>query len=89
MDEVREPALGDVVIERMDEGAHRGATRGAADREDQWRVTSLSARIPDAVVLGKPAAIDAALSRVEGTAGKLWVREHPDDDPVPFNPAGA
>jgi hypothetical protein len=89
MDEVREPAMGDVVIQRIDEGADRGAIEGAVDREDQWRVTSLSAPMPDAVVVGKPAAIDAALSRVEGTAGKLWIREHPDDDPVPFNPAGA
>jgi hypothetical protein len=57
--------------------------------DELWRVIPTSGQGEVCVVAGKRAAVDLALTRLNGTTGDLYIRPEPDADPEPFNPAGA
>jgi hypothetical protein len=79
-----------VVIERVRGTAESGPDVGsAAGERDLWRVTSPTGGAETCTVTGKRAAVDLALSRLNGTGGELYIREEPGKEPEPFNPAGA
>jgi hypothetical protein len=76
---------GSVIIERVFDG---NQPCGGPDGE-LWRVVPTSGTQDACVVVGKRAAVDLALARLDGTAGELYIRPEPDAEPEPFNPAGA
>ena len=66
-----------VIIERV-KGAADAFSPPTADHDDElWRVVGVSGGEPPCLVAGKRAAVDLALSRLDGTGGELYIRPEP------------